>query len=418
MLALYYFAPENVARWPSRCRERHIANTKTGNGLGAMNQQSNIAPQRFDVLDSFRGLCALSVVIFHLHIFNSFTEWPFFRSAGLFVEYFFTLSGFVLAHSYGPKAFAVSSLGRFMVSRFFRIFPLHWLMLLAYTVLSLTLVYLDGDGADLLDLLGSGDFWGEWGANFLLLQAWLPHTDPFSFNGPAWTISVEFFIYVIFALVLLMFSRLRGRAFLLIALACALFVLFGASFISTGGFRGITCFFIGAAIYPLSRKTGSWQLPARWNTLVEVLALASCYACLTWQYPARSFVASCFYALFILVFAREAGLVSRGLKYPLFELLGRWSYSIYLTHYLLISLLMQAAVYLSQQSDTSWIRVVESAGLSYLDTGSVLGNTLLPLGMLTLVVLISSVSYRYVELTGVALGKRLSGRKPQSRQPG
>lgn len=375
-------------------------------------------PQRFDVLDSFRGLCALSVVIFHLHIFNSFTEWSFFRSAGLFVEYFFTLSGFVLAHSYGQKSFDLNGLGRFMISRFFRIVPLHWLVLLAYTLFLLTQTYLAGDSSDLLDLLGSGDFWGEWGANFILLQAWLPDADPFSFNGPAWTISVEFYIYVLLGLILLVFARQRERIFLLIALACALCVLFGISFVSTGGFRGITCFFLGAAIYPLSKKTGAWRLSARWNTLIELLALASCYGCLTWQYPARSFLASCFYALFILVFAREAGIVSRCLKLPIFEYLGRWSYSIYLTHYLVLSLLMQVATSLSQRSDSPLIRIVTSAGLPYLDTGSTFGNTMMPLAILALVVLISSVSYRYVEKTGIALGKKLSGGAPSKLASG
>ena len=375
---------------------------------------SNTTPQRFDVLDSFRGLCALSVVMFHLHILNSFTEWSFFRSAGLFVEYFFTLSGFVLVHNYGHRFFDAAQLQRFMISRFFRIFPLHWFMLLAYTLLILTRAYLAGGHSDVLDFLQSADFWGEWSANLLLLQAWLPQTDPFSFNGPAWTISVEFYIYVIFSLVLLMFTRLREWAFQLIALACALCVLLGASFISAGGFRGVTCFFIGAAIYPLSRKISAYRLPAHWNTPLEILALLSGYACLTWQYPARSFLASCFYALFILIFAREAGMVSRCLKFPIFELLGRWSYSIYLTHYLLISLLMQIAIKLSQQSETPSIRVVTSAGLSYLDTGSALGNTLLPLSMLACVVLLSSFSYRYVEKTGMALGKRFSGKRAAS----
>ncbi|SFN98577.1 Peptidoglycan/LPS O-acetylase OafA/YrhL, contains acyltransferase and SGNH-hydrolase domains [Formivibrio citricus] len=367
--------------------------------------------QRFDVLDSFRGLFALSVVMFHLHILDSFTEWSFFRSAGLFVEYFFTLSGFVLAHTYGNKSFDAARLGRFMVSRLFRIFPLHWVLLLAYTVMLATLAWLDGDFSDVLDLLGTGDFWKEWGANFLLLQAWLPQTDPFSFNGPAWTISVEFPIYAVFGLILLMLTRLRERGFQLVALGCALCVLAGASFISTGSFRGVTCFFIGAAIYPLSQKIGAGRWPGKWNGVIELLVLAGLYACLTWSYPARSLLATCFYALFILIFAREAGIVSRLLKHPVFELLGRWSYSIYLTHYLLISALTQALLRQDQESEPSWIRVVPSSGQMFLDTGSALGNTILPLAFLGVVILISRFSYEYIEKTGVVLGKRLSGKK-------
>lgn len=367
--------------------------------------------QRFDVLDSFRGLFALSVVMFHLHILDSFTEWSFFRSAGLFVEYFFTLSGFVLVHTYGQKPFDTQRFGRFMVSRIFRIFPLHWVMLLAYTVMLATLAWLDGDFSDVLEMLGTGDFWKEWTANFLLLQAWLPEVDPFSFNGPAWTISVEFPIYALFGLVLLMFTRLRERGFQLIALGCALCVLAGASFISTGSFRGVTCFFIGAAIYPLSRKTAAWHWPGKWNGAIEILALGGLYACLTWSYPARSLLATCFYALFILIFAREAGIISRVLKLPAFELLGRWSYSIYLTHYLLISMLTQTLLRQDQESESAWIRVVPASGQLFLDTGSAAGNNVLPLAFLALVILISRFSYQYIEKTGVTLGKRFSGKK-------
>ncbi len=32
----------------------------------------------FFALDSFRGLCALCVVIFHMKILNAFSEWDFF----------------------------------------------------------------------------------------------------------------------------------------------------------------------------------------------------------------------------------------------------------------------------------------------------------------------------------------------------
>ncbi len=375
-----------------------------------MIKQSNGAPERFEVLDSFRGLFALSVVIFHLHILDSFTEWSFFRSAGLFVEYFFTLSGFVMAHSYARKEFDAARFGRFMVSRFFRIVPLHWLMLFAYSALLLVRAYQDGG---LSGMTGSDEFRNEWLANFSLLQAWLPQANPFSFNGPAWTISVEFYIYVVFGLLLLAFTRLRQAAFVLIVLACVLCVLSGAGFAASGGFRGITCYFLGAAIYPLSRRTASWSLSPRQATLAEILALAACHACLTLDYPMRSLLASCFFGLFILLFAREAGLVSRWLRHPVFELLGRWSYSIYLTHFLVISLLVQFAASLSRQSQHPWLKLVPRGELLFLDTGSVPGNTLLPLGVLVLVVGISGMSYRYVEKTGMVLGKRISAGKPQ-----
>jgi hypothetical protein len=44
--------------------------------------------QRFNVLDSFRGLSALFVIVFHMYYVDSLTELIFFRGSSLFVEFF------------------------------------------------------------------------------------------------------------------------------------------------------------------------------------------------------------------------------------------------------------------------------------------------------------------------------------------
>ena len=62
-----------------------------------------IMNRRFEVLDAFRGICAVAVVIFHMHLVGSITELSFFRGSSIFVEFFFVLSGFVLAHGYAYK---------------------------------------------------------------------------------------------------------------------------------------------------------------------------------------------------------------------------------------------------------------------------------------------------------------------------
>lgn len=366
------------------------------------------SPQRFVVLDSFRGLCALCVVVFHLHILNSFTELAFFRSAGLFVEFFFTLSGFVLCHSYAQRVFDFERLRSYLISRTFRIFPLHLVLLLLFTGLEFARA-----GFDLRVLLASYGMQAEWLPNFLLLQAWLPQTNAFSFNGPAWSISVEFYVYLIFGAVLLAtVARQRFAVFAVIAGVCTLCVLVKTGFVPKGGFRGITCFFLGALAYQVYQQTRAWRISAHLLHLFEIAALIGIYFCLTLQYESRSFVASCFFALCILLFAREAGLVSRLLQQPAFVKLGHWSFSIYLTHYLLVHLAVQMALWLEDRSDASWIRVEQPEGsyLQYLDTGSPWGNTLLGLAVLALSLWISSLSYRHIEQRGMALGKRVSQR--------
>ncbi|WP_305814342.1 hypothetical protein [Photobacterium leiognathi] len=41
--------------------------------------------RRFEALDAFRGLCALSVVLFHFRVVGSVTELRFFRGSELFL---------------------------------------------------------------------------------------------------------------------------------------------------------------------------------------------------------------------------------------------------------------------------------------------------------------------------------------------
>src|SRR5258708_14456580 len=58
---------------------------------------------RFRALDSWRGICALLVAAHHLEA-RGFIYWqPLVRNAWLFVDFFFVLSGFVIAHAYGAN---------------------------------------------------------------------------------------------------------------------------------------------------------------------------------------------------------------------------------------------------------------------------------------------------------------------------
>ncbi|MCC8366216.1 acyltransferase [Xenorhabdus sp. PB61.4] len=85
--------------------------------------------KRFESLDAVRGIGDLIVVTGHLHIVGAFTELHFFRTCYIIVELFFVLSGFVLTHTYAYRDVKFTP---YISSRFFRIFPLHILMLLIF----------------------------------------------------------------------------------------------------------------------------------------------------------------------------------------------------------------------------------------------------------------------------------------------
>lgn len=111
---------------------------------GSKISQNSEKQQHYVALDSLRGICALAVVVFHFRTTGNLTNLEFFRHSWMFVDFFFVLSGFVIAAAYGARFQARTvSVGRFMGLRLGRIYPLHLAMILALLLLELLLVSFD-----------------------------------------------------------------------------------------------------------------------------------------------------------------------------------------------------------------------------------------------------------------------------------
>src|SRR6266446_3449491 len=90
--------------------------------------------KRFEVLDSWRGICAMMVVLYHIPEFFFFSDLAVIRSGWLFVDFFFVLSGFVTTHAYGTELANLGGALQFIRKRFFRIYPLHFCTFAAFLV--------------------------------------------------------------------------------------------------------------------------------------------------------------------------------------------------------------------------------------------------------------------------------------------
>lgn len=102
------------------------------------------------------------------------------------VAIFFVISGFVLSLSYGERLQSEEvSNKKFFLSRVFKIYPLHLLILILFVL---------GDWR-----LGILCPWYQTLAHVLLLQSWVPTHHFIEIpNGPAWFLSDIFFFYIIF----------------------------------------------------------------------------------------------------------------------------------------------------------------------------------------------------------------------------
>ena len=77
-----------------------------------------IENKRFGYLDLARGVAALSILLFH-----TYQPQPVFSTLYTFVDFFFVLSGFVLANSIS-SANSLKDLKRFLIKRVIRLFPM------------------------------------------------------------------------------------------------------------------------------------------------------------------------------------------------------------------------------------------------------------------------------------------------------
>ena len=190
-----------------------------------------MALQRLHLLDALRGLAALAVVFWHWQHFGAALPletlfWLPYHGGGHAVEFFFFLSGIVFFHLYGQH---LPSARTFFWLRFSRLYPLHLLTFLA--MLALPAFHYPRDAA-------------HGALHLLLLNAWAAGH---SWNAPAWSISVEAFLYLCFYFVVrLGLTRLPQLA----ALSLIGIAIHNLSPFPQIG-QGLTWFFIGGAFAQL-----------------------------------------------------------------------------------------------------------------------------------------------------------------------
>lgn len=310
---------------------------------------------RFNVLDIFRGLFASAVFLFHLSPFapvpllqNSFTT-----NADMFVDFFFVLSGFVIAHRYEQMS-DMQQFRNFYKKRFLRIYPLHIIVLLAFVLIEVA-KHLLASRIQVNNLDNPANSISSFLSNALLLQS----TPVFgvkdvSWNIASWSISAEMIAYLIFGLVLVAIhhmgwygKRVLVYVVLLVAAVAGLIVITGGyelNYTFNYGFlRGLIGFFAGVICLNLYRRTAGMfhAVPQLFFSITEVLVLGLTFLAICRGEMWKSF--GLIYVLLFLaciyVFAFEKGILSKWLnRAPVLYKMGVYSYSIYMWHTLFISL--------------------------------------------------------------------------------
>lgn len=343
------------------------------------------APRRFEALDSLRGVCAVLVVMFHMPVASHWRDWGLVQHGYLFVDYFFVLSGFVIAHAYAERLKTANDAGRFMIRRLGRVWPLHVLMLGAFIGLELARLWFHIDMATPFtrDRSVEAIF-----ANLLLVQAW--HVLPYlTWNGPAWTLSAEVACYLIFTgLVLAAPKRFRWIGAVLAVIGGVVVLLYARRWMNTtydfAVPRAVYGFFLGCLLQGLwariPRLTG-WKA-----TALEIATVVAICVFIGWATGPVTVAVTLLFIGVVWVFAGEDGAVSKVLDHPALVTLGRWSFAIYMVHMFVLTVMMIVARKLQ------WV-----PGGRRIDFGSVWINDLFVVGMFGLIVMLALAAHRLVE---------------------
>ncbi len=280
--------------------------------------------QRFAVMDGLRGVAALAVVLFH-----SFYGGGIFPNGQLAVDLFFILSGFVIGYSYDERLTARGATGRFLLSRFIRLYPMLFMGALGGICFALVHNLTNPADADALkDIAISG------GLSLLALPYLGPAVSDgvFSFNPPIWSLFFEILANLVYAI----FARwLSVRVLLVVVVVAVVSVMvFGPlggnekALVYTGVPRVAAGFFGGLLLYKLWR---SGRLPNLGAGIVPLSAAMLLIFALPVAIGGWTYLPTFVALMAIVTLAANSRPASTD---GWCEFLGLISYPIYLVHWL------------------------------------------------------------------------------------
>ena len=347
-------------------------------------------PLRYEALDGLRGAAALLVVLYHVHWASHVRDLTVVRNGYLAVDLFFILSGFVISAAYGSRLGTGVSTSAFLRLRFFRVYPVHIAVLGAMLLLETFKLVAAGYSGRVPDQppFSGTQSPGALLVNLLLAQPW-GILDYLGWNGPSWSIGAEFAAYIAFAaLASLGLASSRGVLLpgMLIGLAAYVALAFWAGSLdvtySFGVLRCLAGFVLGMVVFslPASRGTGpAFQLAAG----ILVMAL------LMWVTGPVSVLAIPAFMALIHSLRTDAGPLARLLRNRTSQYLGLISYSVYMVHFPLSSVVLSVLKRSPDRFGNPWA-----------------GDTV-TLGYVGATLILAHLSFRVVEEPFRQLGYRL-----------
>jgi peptidoglycan/LPS O-acetylase OafA/YrhL len=288
----------------------------------------NSSRKQIDSLTGLRAVAAAWVMLMHFREITPTRVWEFpvldalIVNGAYGVDIFFVLSGFILCHVYASQfdtSFNAGQVRQFIVYRFARIYPVH----LATFAIMLALF------AGNLITTGSSALPERYGpvtiiTTLTLTHAWFPGIQ--TPNMPAWSISAEWFAYMIFPILCIVLSYNKWIAVLYFVMGLFLAVIEPLCNYSLA--HVLSGFLIGMAAY----RT---MTVAHWITIGRFAGCAVAAAVLFWAQGTapRVEIGLLLFAALMISLADSRDILGRFLTLRPIVYLGEISYSLYMIHW-------------------------------------------------------------------------------------
>lgn len=255
------------------------------------------------------------------------------------VSFFFILSGFILSYKY-KDAFLKKEIRfkDFILSRFFRIYPLH-LVTFGFAF------FLSFYGK-----LGELSFWLKACANLFLVQSFIPLKSYFfSFNGVSWSISNEMFFYTLLPILIITILKFKKYFLWFLLLPIGVLLLFPNTsnnhwIYYINPFFRLLDFTLGIFLFFIYENNKHKVWLKKYATLLELTTVVLFLVFYFFKdHVVQDFRWSVYYWLpmtfLIFIFSLQNGFLSKILSKKILIYLGEISFAFYMVHQLVINIL-------------------------------------------------------------------------------
>ncbi len=359
-------------------------------------------------LTPLRGIAALLVVIFHCNLegmqFVPFGYTSLVSDGWLWVDFFFILSGFIMSYVYEKYFFENISWNKykkFIGARFSRVYPLHFITTLWAFALAVYIV----NSATSLDPFFVANFNPKSLPACLLLVQSLHLYRAAPLNSPSWSLSTEWWVYMIFPLLVPLFAKLKKAGKWLMFLFLVAFYLLlrykigplsqnfpkGQPTINLvadfGWLRCLAGFLTGMLLFQWYKSKAAYAVLK--NSWCFVFFFAATLVCM--HFAVMDIIIIALFPFILLTAAYNNTAIKRMLDTRALQRLGDWSFSIYMVHVpiMMIFTCIQINKTPGMFADMSKMRIQKP---------DYTHGAIMSIVIVALTILVASLTYRFIEV--------------------